>query len=649
MASNILSIGQSALAAAQVGISTTGHNIANASTPGYSRQVVIQGAAEAQNFGYGYVGQGTQINAITRIFNQILARQVISAQSSGNELATYYAQMTQIDNMLSDSAAGLSPALQDFFNSVQTLSTSPGDASTRQAMLSSAESLVDRFQSMGGRLNDLREGVNTQLTASVNLVNAYAQQIAKLNDVIEKAYGADKSPPNDLLDQRDQLVSELSKEIKITVVSQDGGKYNIFIGNGLPLVVGEQTFALTTANSPTDGGRLEVAYIDNGKTTLLNPNSLPGGTIGGLLQFRDQSLDQVQNQLGLIAVTVAQTVNEQHAQGLDAAGKPGGSFFAPPRPLVTNSVNNTGNATVTSQIIDARALTSSDYRLQFDGTSYSMTRVSDNTVQTFASLPQTLDGMTIQISTGAMAAGDEFLIQPSATGASMFALAIGNISKIAAGAPAVSSAAVAANTGTGTISAPTVSAGYAASPLAAPMTLSYASATNTLTGFSAGAPVAVTVGGTMTTYAAGTPVPYTSGATIDVAGIKFQISGAPDNGDQFTVTANTASASGDNRNALQLAALQTQSLMANSTATYEGAFNQLVSLVGNKTRELQVTSTAEGQMLSQAVAAQQAESGVNLDEEASNLLRYQQAYQAAGKMMQIASQMFEVLLALGSS
>lgn len=648
MTSNILSIGQSALAAAQVGISTTGHNIANASTPGYSRQVVIQGAAEAQNFGYGFVGQGTQINAVTRVFSQLLAKQVISAQSSSNELNVYHAQMAQIDNMLSDSAAGLSPALQDFFNGAQTLSTNPGDASTRQAMLSSAESLVDRFQSIGGRLNNLRESVNTQMTASVNLVNTYAQAIAKLNDVIEKAYGADKSAPNDLLDQRDQLMSDLSKEIKTTVVSQDGGKYNVFVGNGQPLVVGAQTFALTTANSPTEGGRLEVAYIANGKTTLLNPNSLPGGTIGGLLQFRDQSLNQVRNQLGLIAVTVAQTINEQHAQGLDASGKPGTNFFSAPVPLITNNVNNTGNAAISSQIMDARALTSSDYRLKFDGTNYSVTRVSDNTVQTYATLPQALDGMTIQINSGAIAAGDEFLIQPSANGTADFKLIISNINKIAAGAPTLTSAAASSNTGSGTISTASVSASYASAPLAGPMTLIYASGSNTLTGFPASAPVTVTVGSSSSTYAAGTSVPYSSGATIEVAGTKFQLSGVPNNTDQFTVIANNASASGDNRNALQLAGLQTKSLMANGSATYEGAFNQLVSLVGNKTRELQVTSTAESQMLTQAINTQQSESGVNLDEEATNLLRYQQAYQAAGKMMQIASQMFDVLLALGS-
>ena len=647
MASNILSIGQSALAAAQVGISTTGHNIANASTPGYSRQVVIQGAADAQNFGYGYVGQGTQISAVQRIYSEVLARQVVSAQSSTSALTAYHTQMVQIDDMLSDSAAGLSPALQDFFHSIQTLTSNPGDSATRQAALSSAESLVDRFHSIGDRLNAMRESVNTQLTAGIAEVNTYAKSIAKLNDVIEKAYGADRSPPNDLLDQRDQLVLELSKLVKTTVVNQDGGKYNLFIGSGLPLVVGTQTFSLTTVNSPTDGGRLDVAYIANGKTTLLSPNSLPGGEVGGLLEFREKSLDPIRNQLGLIAVTVAQTFNEQHAQGLDALGKPGGSFYAPPVPLVTKNVDNAGNATVTGQISDVKALTSSDYNLKFDGTNYSVTRLSDNVMQSFTSLPQTVDGVSIAITAGAMQAGDDFLIQPSANGTADFKLLITNTNKIAAGAPVLTAAYAAGNTGNGVISGMVANGSYAAAPWSAPVTLNYNIGTNTLTGFPAAQAVTVTSSGVSTTYPAGTPVVYNSGDIIEFANIKFQMTGTLANGDQFTLTPSANSASGDNRNALQLAGLQTGSFMANGTSTYEGAFNQLVSLVGNKTRELQVTSKAENQMLTQAVAAQESESGVNLDEEATNLLRYQQAYQAAGKMRQIASQLFDVLLTLG--
>ncbi|MDP2229568.1 flagellar hook-associated protein FlgK [Methylotenera sp.] len=652
MASNILSIGKSALSAAQVGLSTTGHNIANASTPGYSRQVIVQSAAQSQNFGYGYVGQGTEISAVTRVYNEILAKQVVSSQSVSAGINAYSTQLNSIDNMLSDAAAGINPAMNDFFGSVQDLSANPSDIPTRQSMLSNAQSLVNRFQSASSRLNEIRDSINTQLTSTVSLVNTYAKQIASLNDVIDKAISATGNPPNDLMDQRDQLVLELSKQIKTTVVPQNQGSYNIFVGNGLPLVVGADTYALTTASNPTDPSRLEVAYQSKTKTTILGVDSLPGGTIGGLLQFRAESLDAVQNQLGQIALVLAETFNTQHAQGLDLNGKPGGALFTIPTPVVSSNNDNTGNAVVNSQIVDARSLTSSDYRLQFDGSNYKITRLSDKTVQSFASLPQTLDGLSFSQASGTMNAGDDFVIRPTQNAATGIKLTITDASKLAVGGPALSSATYITNTGTATISNPTAASSYSSSPMVGALGLTYNSGIpGTLTLAPSSQPVTVTSGGTSTTFPAGAAVTYTSGATITVGGLSFAISGTPTDGDQFTITPNITNGPGDNRNGLLLAGLQGQSTVqstgSNSKISYSSAFSQLVNNVGNKTRELKVTGAAEAKVLEQATAAVQSESGVNLDEEATNLLRYQQAYQAAGKMMQIASQLFDVLLQLG--
>jgi flagellar hook-associated protein 1 FlgK len=652
MASNILSIGKSALSAAQVGLSTTGHNIANASTPGYSRQVVVQSAAQSQNFGYGYVGQGTEISAVTRVYNEILAKQVVSSQSVSSGINAYSTQIGTIDNMLSDASAGLNPAMSSFFAGVQDLSANPSDIPTRQTMLSSAQSLVSRFQSTSSRLNEIREGVNTQLTSSVGLVNSYAKQIASLNDVIDKAISATGNPPNDLMDQRDQLVLELSKEIKTTVVPQNQGSYNIFVGNGLPLVVGADTYALATTNSPTDPSRLEVAYQNKTKSTVLGTDSLPGGTIGGLLQFRAESLDTVQNQLGQIAVVMAETFNTQHEQGLDLNGKPGGALFTIPTPAVSSNSNNTGTAVVDSQIVDARAITSSDYRLQYDGTNYTITRLSDKNVQSFSSLPQTLDGLSFSQASGTMNAGDDFVIRPTQNAATTIKLAITDASKLAVGGPALSSSASTTNTGSGSISSPIASSTYSTSPIVSALGLTYNTGVpGTFTLAPSTQPVTVTSGGTSTTFAAGSPITYTSGATISVGGLSFAISGTPANGDQFTITPSSVNGPSDNRNGLLLAALQKENTVqgtnSSSKISYSSAFSQMINSVGNKTRELKVTGASETMVLEQASAAVQSESGVNLDEEATNLLRYQQAYQAAGKMMQIASQLFDVLLQLG--
>jgi flagellar hook-associated protein 1 FlgK len=613
---------------------------------------VVQAAAQAQNFGYGFIGQGAEVTGVTRVYNEILARQMISLQSTSAAYTTYGNQLNAIDNMLSDEASGLNPAMNDFFASVQALASKPNDIPTRQTMLSNAQSLVSRLNSMDSRLNEIEQGVNNQLVSSVNLVNNYAKQIASLNDIIEQSISTTGNVPNDLMDQRDQLISELSKQIKTTVVQQNQGTYNVFIGNGLPLVVGEDTYNLVTTTSPTDPSRIEVGYQSASKVTVLGASNLSGGAIGGLIQFRSESLDQVQNQIGQIAVALAGAFNTQHAQGLDRNGDPGGILFNIPVPVATSSSANTSNGELSAQIVDPSLVTSSDYRVQYDGSNYKITRLSDQTSQTFASLPLTIDGLTISQASGTNNAGDDFLIRPTANAAATMSLAITDVNKLAVGSPVLNPTLGVGNTGTGAISAAKVDGTYASSPLSTALNFTYTSGLpSTLTLAPSTLPVTVTYGGVSTTYPAGAPITYTSGATISVAGTSFAISGAPANGDQFNIAPGTSTGSADNRNGLLLAGLQTAGnvAMTGSTSknTFTTAFSQAVSSVGNKTRELKVTGEAETKALAQATAAMQSESGVNLDEEATNLIRYQQAYQAAGKMMQIASDLFDVLLQIG--
>ena len=634
MATSILSIGQSALAAAQVGLSTTSHNIANASTPGYSRQVAIQGTAQAQNFGFGFMGQGTQVSTIQRVYNEYLGVQMQSAQASKSGLDAYYTQIKQIDNMLSDPASGMSPALQNFFSGIQTLASNPSSAPARQAALSSADTLVGRFQSMAGQLSEMGQGVNSQIQSSVSAINSYADQIAKLNDAISKAQRSSGQPPNDLLDQRDQLITDLNKEIKATVVKQGDGTYNVFIGNGQSLVVGTTTSKLVNVASPTDPSKIEVAYLNSdGSTSVLGGASLVGGQLGGLIEFRSKTLEPAQNALGRVAIGLASTINAQHRLGQDLNGNLGGDLFTLASPVVTANSNNTGSATVTASISDAGALTTSDYSLQFDGTNYSLTRLSANTTTTFApaALPKTVDGVTLNVST-APAAGDSFLIRPTVNGASGIGLAFSDPALLAAASP-IRTAAAAANTGSATISGGSVNAPPPPNAnLQQPVTITFTSPTTyDVTGAGTGNPTGLT---------------YTPGSTITYNGWSATISGTPAAGDSFSVASN-AGGVGDGSNALLLGALQTANTLANGTTSFQGAYSQFVSEVGNKTRELDVTSSAAGNLLSQATLSLQNESGVNLDEEASNLLRYQQAYQAAGKVMQIASQLFDVLLSIG--
>ena len=652
MASSILSVGQSALTAAQVGLSTTGHNIANAATPGYSRQLVVQGAALPQSFGFGFMGQGVDISTVKRVYSEFLGGQVRTAQTTKSALDSHYAQIRQIDNLLADPASGLSPALQGFFSGIQEVASNPASIPSRQAVLSSAESLASRFQSLAGRLTELEQGVNSQVTSSVSVINSYALQIAQLNDIIGRSQSATGQPPNDLLDQRDQLILDLNREIKATVVKQGDGAYNVFIGNGQPLVVGANTSRLTTIASATNPEKIEVAYQTNAGPVVVSASSLAGGKLGGVLEFRSQSLEPAQNALGRIAIGMAMNFNAQHQQGVDLDGNPGGAFFTLAAPVVrANAFNDPAStAVVTASISDANALTTSDYRLQFDGTNYTLSRLPNGSPVTVVD-GDTVDGITLSL-TGTPVIGDNFLIRPTVNGASSIAVAINDPRLIAAAGTLpvvpVGTSASGSNAGDVVIGAATVDGSYT-TPLAPSVTFTYDDSTGEFT-VSPATAVTVTVGGVPTPYLAGTPVPYTDGATISFGGISFVLSSpmstAPADGDSFTVAANPSGV-GDNRNALLLSGLQTANTLGNGSTNFQGAYSQLVSQVGNQTRELDVTSNAAGKLLTEANISLQNESGVNLDEEATNLLRYQQAYQAAGKVMQIASEMFDVLLSLG--
>lgn len=652
MAGNLLNIGKTGLFAAQAGLTTTGNNIANANVPGYSRQQVIQGSGPGQNTGSGFVGSGTQVSDIKRYSDAFLTNQVRTATATSSALDAFHTQIAQVDNLLADPTSGLSPSLQGFFNGVQDVASNPASTASRQSLLSSAESLTSKFQGINGRLQEIRDGVDGQIGANVTLINSYATQIAALNDQIAGASTNGQQMPNDLLDKRDQLVLDLNKQVKTNVVAGDNNSITVSIGNGQPLVVGKRPFALAEMTSPTDPNRTEVGYVTNGKPVMLAESALSGGELGGLFEFRSTSLDRAQNSLGRIAITMADAFNAQHKLGVDAGGQPGADFFTVGAPQVAASRDNSlaSTAVVGATISDASKLTQSDYKVAFDGTNFNVTRLSDHQVTQITPYPQagpqTIDGIDFAVS-GSAAAGDNFMVRPTINGASQMSVAITDRNKVAAGAPIVTSVPV-TNHGSGTISPGVVDAAYLApgNALAAPFSLTYSSATAGLTGFPPTQAVTSTLNGVATVYPAGTtPIPFTKGATYQFGGISVTLDGAPADADQFTVGPN-ANGVGDNRNMQALGQLQTASLL-DGTASLQTSYAELVSFVGNKTREVQVNSEASAALLGQATDAQQSVVGVNLDEEAANLLRYQQAYQAAGKVMQIASTLFDTLLSLG--
>ena len=651
---SLLSIGKSGLLAAQVGLATTGNNITNAGVTGYSRQVAIQVDTPTQDKGFGFVGTGTEVAAVRRYYDNFLATQLRNAESTQASLDVYSKQIGQIDNLLADPTAGLSPALQDFFNGVQDATSNPASAASRQAMLSTAESLAARFQGMSARLSEIASGVNGQIVSNVGEINSFARQIAELNRSIS-SLSTDGKAPNDLLDHRDALLTELNKLVKTTVTPGDNNTLTVQMGTGQPLVLGNKAFTLGTSTSPTDVTRVTVGYLaDNGSFNALPDRVLTGGQLGGLMEFRNGPMDRAQHSLGQVAAAIAVSFNAQHELGQDQNGALGTPFFGPINAYVGTNSNNllTSTANVTAVVKDAGALTASDYSVDFDGTSFSVKRLSDGQVTQINPFPQTepqvIDGVAYTI-TGAPAANDNFLVRPTYNAAKDFDVLIEDRTKIALAAP-IATAAPTTNAGNAKITQGTVDANYLTpgNALTAPVTLAFDKATNSLSGFPAAQDVTVTVNGVATVYPAGTAtIPYTDGAAISFGGVNFAISGTPANLDKFTVGPNTSGV-GDSRNGALLAALQSKNTMDNGNATFQTSYAQMVNYVGNKAREAQIGGTAADAAVAQANNAQQSVSGVNLDEEAANLLRYQQAYQAAGKVMQVASQLFDTLLSLGN-
>ncbi|MEM8514838.1 flagellar hook-associated protein 1 FlgK [Massilia sp. MP_M2] len=654
MSGSLLAIGKTGLYAAQAALATTGHNIANANVAGFSRQSVVQATSAALDTGVGFLGTGTEIAQIKRYSDNFLNTQVRTAQASTSGLESYYSQIKQIDNLLADTTSGLSPAMQGFFKGVQDMAANRASVPSRQAMLSSAETLATRLQDLDSRLGEIRTGVNGEIEASVTAINTYGTQIAQLNEQISNFASSATRPPNDLLDQRDQVVLELNKFIKATVTPGDNSSLTISIGNGQPLVVGNDSFQLAAMVSPTDLTRTEVGYQVGSKVVVLPDGALSGGKLGGMLEFRTETLDTAQSALGKIAIGMAFEFNAQHELGLDQNGNKGQPFFNVAPAFVGASINNAKGtaadpaAELTAKVTDPSKLKDSDYEVTFNGTNYKIVRQSDNFE--FGSVTPAADGSaTVEIDgvefsfTNNARNKDTFLVRPTIDGAANFKVLANDVSQIAAAAPVLTSMPL-TNIGTGKISEGKVSKDFLTGPPALPVTLAFDEASGNLTGFPAGMVTVVnSSGGSSQVNAAS--VPFENGSTYSFGGVSVTMTGKPGNGDKFTIAANSSGV-GDTRNIGALGELQTKNIFNNGTATLTSSYAQMVSQVGNKTREVQVNAQAGNALLAQAEGAQADVSGVNLDEEAANLIKYQQAYQASSKVMQIAGTIFDTLLSI---
>ena len=594
MASGILGTAVSGLMAFQRSLDTTSHNIANVNTEGYSRQQVELATRPEQFTGAGFLGQGVGISNISRSYDQFISNQLRFSTSAFGDVDHYHQLATQVDAMMADPSTGMAPAIKNFFNSVNDVSDDPSSIPARQAMLSEAENLTQRFSSMNARFEQLRSQVNNDVGVMVDNINSYANSIAGLNVKIaaDISRSTGLQEPNDLLDQRDVLLNKLAELVDISVLPQQNGMVSVFIGQGQSLVLDANASELSAVPSALDPSRLGISINATGGTQDIT-SYISGGALAGTLRFRDEILDPSQQKLGQVAAGLAMEFNALHETGYDLDGKPGAALFGFSGAEVPVAANpaNTGNAVVTARFQDpngvpdaAKNLDFSDFKLAYDGANYTLTRVRDNQVINLTAVETAVGSnvynltfgtssdpsitalpgfeITVDLNGGAINAGDQFLTRPTYGAAQKIGVNTDDPRKIAA-------------------------------------------ATNIEVDPATGSPV------------------------LDGSGNPVIINGPMP---------------GDNRNALLLAGLENKLGLLGGNATFQDAYGQIVSGVGTLTRSAELSASAQEALLNQAKESRENLAGVNLDEEAANLIKFQQSYQAAAQLISVTNSLFDTLM-----
>jgi flagellar hook-associated protein 1 FlgK len=537
---DILNIGTSALTALQRAISTTGHNIANVNTEGYSRQEVSFVTRTPEYSGAGAIGTGTTIGSIDRAYNSFLTADVQNRQSS----ATFYERFSQtasrVDELLADPSTGISPALDDFFASIQAVSTSPTTLPERQVMLSEAETLVQRFDYLDSRLGEFVEESNARIGGAVADINRLGTTVAQLNrDIAEITARSGGNTPNDLLDLRDQAVDELSRLVKTSTQTQEDGSLNIFIGRGQPLVVGTRSEQLTASVDPLNTDQLNVFMSSGNNLSGDVTDFLTGGELGAALAAADGVIGSIRQDLGYLATAISRSFNEAQLAGEDLNGNPGAQMFADLQPITTASASNTGTAAITAAIPDLAAITGDSYLVKYEPSGLTVTNTSTGDITSVTGPSFVVEGVEFTV-TGTGDQGDSFLIEPTAQGARRMTLLLDEPEQVAAALP----------------------------------------------------------GGGV----------------------------------------------GDNRNVLAMLDIQDATSLKGGATIYD-FYASAVTDVAVATRRSSSIAATEQSLLRSAQERKGSLVGVNLEEEAANLIRYQQAYQAAAQVIATANLTFDELIA----
>ena len=670
---DITGIAVSALRSSKTALATVSHNIANVDTEGYSRQRVQFNAYPAQGVGSNFVGTGVEINNISRITNQFLTDQLIRDTQSNATFSAYSEYAIRVDSLLGDDSTAITPTLLNYFDAVNDVANDPASIPARQVLLSEGEALANRFNTVYQQINLQNETLNGDMRVVTSQITELARSIASLNNSIQVA-GSNGvgQQPNDLLDKRDEALRQLSELVGINVVTEANGSVNVTMGSGQPLVVGADAFTVTATSGQTGISRNEVSLTVNSVTSVVT-DQIYGGRLGGLLSVRNELIDPVFNELGRMSLAISNAVNTQHQLGMDLNNQIGGRFFTDINAASAQigraaaNLGNTGNIAVTVSVDDVSALTTANYNLTYSGGTGNYTLVNRDTnatVATFAApavFPATIavatEGISINMDISSAAAlptthvdGDRFLITPTRLGASEMGVEIFAPNQIAAALP-VRANLPATNTGNGFVQevqiTDTTTADFATTPLQ--LTPPYQVVFTSPTAYEV---YDMTVPAVPVLAGTGVYVPNQSNSLLTNAGLlpaplapgyDIVFNGSPETNDVLDITYNLG-AVGDNRNMLLLADIQRTKTMANGSATFQDAYAQVVGGVGTRTRDSLIGEEASESILRQTRSQRDSVAGVSLDEEAADLIRFQNAYEASARIIQVSSELFDTIL-----
>lgn len=623
--SNLFLTGLSGLQSFQRALDATSQNIANSNTEGYVRQRAEFTTRQSSLVGDQWLGTGVAVGRLSRVVNDFLTDQSRTALSGAARLEVLARSTARVADLLGNGTANISSSLQRLQNAIDGVAGEPASIAARQVMLAELQGTVAQLRSMDGRLREFESENEGQIAAEVSTVDGLASGLAAMNREIAAAKATSGGVRNELLDERDRLLDQLASKVSVRALSDQSGVVDVVVGQGQPLVLGEVAARIGVVQDPSDGARKRVVLRSDGPPADIT-DSLAGGVLSGLLEFRTQVLDVTRSEIGRIAAVLSAVLNEQHAMGMDLTGSPGAPLLAVGGPMITAPSDNDGTAAATASIADPRALTGADYDLDWTGAEWRVRRTLDGNPVTAsgdgsAGSPLAFDGLAVIVS-GSPVVGDRLSLRPTREAVASMAVGTTAPVRIAAASPVRVGAAV-GNVGGAVVSMLEV-VDPAHPALRDDATISFPS-------------------GSTVSIDGGAPQPWVSGQTIEANGWRLRIAGPPAAGDQFTVSSN-ATGRGDNRNAVLLSEVLRGPLLESGTASLADLATRLVSGVGTTAQQAARNRDVQQIAYQESAKQRQAISGVNLDEEAANLLRYQQAYQASAQVIRAANEVFRMLI-----